>query len=151
MKKANQYRIGELATQLRLNPKTIRYYERIGLLPEPKRTPAGYRLYDSQTVARLEFILKAKQIGLSLAEIHDILSLRDNGQKPCQHVLSLVEQKVAAIDKQLHVLREMRAELLSLKDEAAKDPQYMSNICSLIEDHAFFATPTTAKAKPLLS
>jgi DNA-binding transcriptional MerR regulator len=136
MKEADQYQIGELATRLQLNPKTIRYYERIGLLPEPRRTPAGYRLYDSQTVARLEFILKAKQIGLSLAEIHDVLSLKDNGQKPCQHVLSLVEQKVAMIDKQLRILGEMRGELLSLKDEAAKDLQCTGNICSLIEAHA---------------
>lgn len=76
-------RIGELAAELGLNPKTIRYYEEIGLLPEPRRTQAGYRLYDAADRERLRFILKAKAVGLTLEEIKLVLDVRSNGQPPC--------------------------------------------------------------------
>jgi DNA-binding transcriptional MerR regulator len=78
-------RIGELAAALDLNPKTIRYYEDIGLLPQPKRSAAGYRLYDDADHERLRFILKAKAVGLSLEEISRILAICDQGQPPCKH------------------------------------------------------------------
>jgi len=79
---AARRRIGELAAELGLNPKTIRYYEDIGLMPEPPRTAAGYRLYGEVDRERLEFILKARAIGLTLEEIHQILALRSQGQPP---------------------------------------------------------------------
>lgn len=72
-------RIGELAADLGVNPKTIRYYEDIGALPRPRRTPAGYRQYGPADRERLAFILKARAIGLTLEEIGDILRLRDQG------------------------------------------------------------------------
>lgn len=58
--------IGELAVQLRLNPRTLRYYEALGLLPVPRRTMSGYRVYGEETVQRLAFITKAKNLGLTL-------------------------------------------------------------------------------------
>ena len=93
---ANAYlRIGQLAAEFGLNPKTIRYYEAIGSLPPPERTDAGYRLYTDADVERLRFIGKAKLIGLSLDEIREIFRLRSNGEPPCGCVLSMLDQKVA--------------------------------------------------------
>jgi DNA-binding transcriptional MerR regulator len=135
MSQDSKQRIGQLAEELNLNPRTIRYYERVGLLPKPERTPAGYRLYGERDRQRLAFILKAKQIGLSLDEIREVLSLRDQGSKPCEHVLSLVDQKLAAIEEQLHTLSEMRSELLGLKEEAAAPIEREGSVCSLIEEH----------------
>lgn len=57
--------IGDLAVELRINPRTVRYYERIGLMPEPKRSPSGYRRHGAHDAERLRFILKAETIGLT--------------------------------------------------------------------------------------
>ncbi len=128
-------KIGELASKLSLNPRTIRYYETIGLMPEPARTPAGYRLYTERDHDRLCFILKAKSINLSLEEIKEILSLREEGQNPCRHVLELVDRKIEVIDEQRRILQELRDELLVLKDEAATTMEADADVCSIIEEH----------------
>ncbi len=127
--------IGELAAELGLNTKTIRYYERIGLMPEPQRTESGYRLYDEGAFKRLQFILKAKTIGLSLEEIGEILSLRDDDERPCERVLAMVEDKIAAIDAQLRTLKDLRAELTGVRDEATATMRHDGSICSIIEEH----------------
>ena len=69
-------KIGELARASGTNAKTIRFYEAEGLMPEPPRTPSGYRSYDGESVSRIEFILKAKRLGLSLNEILGIMRLQ---------------------------------------------------------------------------
>lgn len=128
-----QQRIGELADAVGLNAKTIRYYEALGLLSEPERTAAGYRLYDERDRERLEFILKAKRVGLTLEEIRDILSLRDTGQAPCEHVLELIGHKLATIDEQLHILGNLRIHLLHLKEAATETARREGAICGILE------------------
>ena len=125
--------IGEVAAQVGLNPKTIRYYEEIGVLPPPQRTPAGYRLYTAATRARLQFIGQAKAVGLTLGEIRDILTLKHTGQIPCPHVLALVAEKIAAIDTQLRTLGDMRQELVTLQAVA---PRSNAGVCGIIEHAA---------------
>jgi DNA-binding transcriptional MerR regulator len=128
-------KIGELAAELNLNPRTIRYYEQIGLLPDPERTPAGYRLYGREDRERLEFILKAKCIGLTLEDIGEVLLLRGEGKRPCQRVLSVVDEKVAVIDEQLRTLSDLRDELLTLRNKAAETIQREGSVCSIIEEN----------------
>ncbi len=128
-------RIGRLAAEFGLNPKTIRYYEAIGLLPTPVRTPSGYRMYGPADRDRLQFILKAKAIGLSLEEIREILALRQEGQLPCAHVLALLDRKIAAIDRQLLALAVFRHELVGLREEAARTMGDDTCICGIIEHH----------------
>src|SRR5215208_4582891 len=101
-------RIGRLAAALGLNPKTIRYYEEIGLLPAPVRSPAGYRQYSAADRERLRFIAKAKAIGFTLREIGEILARRDEGMEPCPYVGELLDHKLAAVETQLQLLSEMR-------------------------------------------
>ncbi len=128
-------RIGELAAELGLNPKTIRYYEEIGLLRQPRRTRAGYRLYDAADREQLRFILKAKAVGLTLAEIKLVRDVRSNGQQPCTHVLALLDQKLAAVDEQLRALSEFRRELVALRAGAAETMGAEACVCGIIERH----------------
>jgi DNA-binding transcriptional MerR regulator len=139
-----QVPIGTLAKQLGLNPKTIRYYEEIGLLPDPQRTEAGYRIYDEADLARLRFIGKAKTIGLTLQEISQILALRRDGGPPCEHVLTLLDRKLTAVDEQLRVLAEFRQDLVALREEAAQTMTAEACVCGIIEQHRSHAEETSA-------
>lgn len=130
---AGGLRIGQLAAELGMNPKTIRYYEEIGLLPRPRRTPAGYRLYGAADRDRLGFIAKAKAVGLTLGQIGEIMALRGSGECPCGHVLDLLDRKVAAIDEQLRVLADLRDELVVIKHAAAGRKAKDATICGIIE------------------
>lgn len=128
-------RIGELAGQLGLNPKTIRYYEHIGLLPDPARTPSGYRLYGKDDAERLRFIRSAQRLGMTLDEIGEILALRERGQQPCAYVRHVLRREVAAIDQRVRELRSLRQELAALEARADELPEAPGTICRLI-DHA---------------
>lgn len=128
-------RIGELAAAVGINPKTIRYYEAIGLLPPPPRTAAGYRRYGVADRERLRFIGKAKALGLTLREIRELLSLRDGGAEPCPHLGHLLERKLAVIDAQLRLLAELHADLQALKAETAVTACSSTPICGPIELH----------------
>jgi DNA-binding transcriptional MerR regulator len=128
-----EMRIGELAGRLGLNPRTIRFYERIGLLPEPDRTPSGYRRYDHADVERLQFIRAAQRLGLTLDEIGEILALRDGGQQPCGYVREVLRREVAAIDHRIRELRALRTELAALDARADELPEPPGAICRLID------------------
>ncbi|MFF1676201.1 heavy metal-responsive transcriptional regulator [Streptomyces sp. NPDC058256] len=128
-------RIGELATTCGLTAKTIRFYEQTGLLPEPPRTPGGYRDYPADATIRLGFIRDAQTAGLTLAEIRSILTLRDSGQAPCSHVGDLIQQRLVDIECRMAELRTARTALRGLAERAtATDPSTCSevDICSII-------------------
>jgi len=130
-----QLRIGELAAELGLNPKTIRYYEEIGLLPTARRSANGYRFYDSADRERLQFINKAKAVGLTLEEISEILTVRRNGMQPCEHVLGLLDHKLMAVEEQLRAFSDFRQELLTLHEEARQTMRADACVCGIIEQH----------------
>ena len=113
-------RIGQLAQVAGLNPRTLRYYERIGLLVPSGRSAAGYRLYTARDARRLAFIRRAQGLGLPLAAIAEILAIREAGAAPCRHVRALAEAKVAEIDRRLDELRQLRGELTRLAERAAE-------------------------------
>ena len=131
----DEVRIGLLATEFGLNPKTVRYYEDIGLLTKARRTSSGYRIYGDREREQLAFILKARSMGLTLDEIGEILDLRKMGQQPCEHVLDVLDEKIEGIDAQLRVLQEFREELVSIKAEAAKNATSNACVCGIIERH----------------
>lgn len=131
--------ISELGRRLNVNPKTIRYYEEIGLLPAPARTPSGYRVYSDRDSERLAFILRAKALDFSLEEIGEILALRERGEAPCPYVLHQIETKIAQVDQKIEQLHWLRAELEELRAEAGTLPPdkiaAKGRICHLIENH----------------
>lgn len=106
--------IGQLAAELGLNPRTLRYYEDLGLLPAPARTLSGYRVYGEETAHRLAFIIKAKSLGLTLGEIRQILALRDSGKLPCPSVQQILQEHIEGIDYQMAQLRALKADLTAL-------------------------------------
>ncbi|MFD8644198.1 MULTISPECIES: heavy metal-responsive transcriptional regulator [Streptomyces] len=129
-------RIGELATRAGLSTKAIRFYEESGLLPEPPRTPGGYRDYPEQSVVRLSFVRDAQAAGLTLAEIRSVLTLRDSGQAPCGRVGALIDQHLADIDRRIAELGEARSALRELaRRAAATDPDTCAegDICTILK------------------
>jgi DNA-binding transcriptional MerR regulator len=127
--------VGELAAEFGLNPRTIRYYDRIGLLRPAARTAAGYRLFGRRERDRLRFICKAKAVGLSLEEIREVLALSERGVAPCPRVLALVEEKLRRLEDHLRLLAEFRDELAALRAEASATSAAGDGICGLIERH----------------
>jgi len=142
--------IGELAAELELNPRTLRYYEALGLLPAPARTMNGYRVYGEDAVQRLAFITKAKSLGLTLKEIGQILALRESGQLPCSSVQHMLQEHVERIDRQIAQLRALKADLTALLNGWHRAPKHNGNaghICPRIEAYGTPQEKRTATKK----
>ena len=107
-------RIGEVAAEAGMTTKALRYYERVGLLPEPDRTVSGYRDYPATVLDRLRFIRAAQAVGLTLGEIKGVISFREQGNPPCTHVLELVETRADDLDRRISELGQLRDELRQL-------------------------------------
>jgi len=107
-------RVGELAEAVGVAADTVRYYEKIGLLPAPARTSAEYRAYDAHAVDRLRFIQGAQRLGLSLADIADLLAIRDTGACPCEPAEGLLRRRLADLDAQMARLAALRAEMTTM-------------------------------------
>ena len=112
-------RIGELAEQAGISTKAIRYYEQIGILTPPARTPSGYRSYDPSALGRLGFVRAAQAVGLTLGEIRQIIAFREGGQAPCAHVTDLLQRHAADLDARIAELQQLRGELRQLAERAA--------------------------------
>lgn len=136
----NAMKIGELAKSTGATAKTIRYYESIGLLEEPQRTESGYRLYGTGDADRLEFVKKAKRLGLSLEEIRSIIQLYRRKEPTCLHVRSLLDSKLDQADRAIADLQEFRAELARIRDESGTIGDCRpsgGHICGIIERSGF--------------
>ena len=142
-------RIGELAGQLGINAKTIRFYESIGLLPQPHRTPAGYRQYNGDAADRITFIKTAQRLGMSLDDIREILAFRDRGEPPCGYVRGVLAAQLDGIDRHIDELSRLRRQLVDLQAVAellpdAADP---GCYCGIIQ-HAAAAPAHPPAAAP---
>ncbi len=109
-------RVAELAKRVGVSPDTIRYYEKAGLLPAPKRTPAGYREYDASAVDRLQFIQGSQRLGLRLVDIRDLLAIRDTGECPCEPAEHLLTRRLAEVDAEIARLTVLRADMAAMRD-----------------------------------
>ena len=103
--------IGQLAKRTDVGVETVRFYEREGLLAEPERRLSGYRQYQSDTVDRLLFIRRAKELGFTLKEIKELLSLRVDEDKTCADVRQQAEAKMADIEDRIRTLQRMKRAL----------------------------------------
>ena len=130
-------RIGQLAAQTGYSVRTIRFYDQSGLLPAPSRTPAGYRSYDQDAVIRLRFVRSAQALGLSLAEIADVLRIRDHQGPPCSYVAELLDTHIDALNARIKELTALRDELRARRPSGtAPDPDRCQSVqvCYLIEN-----------------
>ncbi|MBI3015197.1 MAG: heavy metal-responsive transcriptional regulator [Candidatus Tectomicrobia bacterium] len=128
--------IGVVAARAGTNPKTIRYYETIGLLPNPRRGENRYRLYSQDVVELLAFIKKAQEFGFTLSEIKEIVALRRMGREPCVHVRALLERKISDLEQMLDdlvTLKENLKRLLARSQKREKRRRIKAVICPHIE------------------
>lgn len=128
-------RIGELVRASGLAASAVRYYEQLGLLTAPRRTPSGYRSYAEDAVERLSFIRSAQAVGLTLAEVRQVLGVRDAGEAPCRVVTDLIERRHGEVRSRIAELRALERNLAGLRTRAAQleprdcDP---SGVCHVI-------------------
>lgn len=111
--------VGDVARQARVNVQTVHYYERRGLIPEPARNESNYRVYGTDTPRRIRFVQRAQELGFSLKEIGELLSLRARPQAGCADVLATAKTKIQDIDEKIRSLRSMRQALSKLTAECA--------------------------------
>jgi DNA-binding transcriptional MerR regulator len=104
-------KIGQLAERTGVSAKAIRYYEQIGVLPQARREPNGYRVYETAAADRIGFIQDAQSAGMSLLEIQMILDLRDHGESTCGHVIASLQTHLAEVDRQMDDLERTRQRL----------------------------------------
>jgi len=108
---AGELTVGQLAARAGVRTDTIRYYEREGLLPDPHRTEGEHRRYGDADVDRLLFIRGAQRLGLRLAEIRDLLAVRDTGACPCEPASDLLRRHVSQIEQDIRRMSALRDEL----------------------------------------
>jgi len=128
----NALKVGEAAAAIGISARAIRLWQAKGLIPASDRSEVGYRLFTERDLDRLRFIRQAKDLGLTLGEIKRILDLRQEGATPCPQVATLLEAHIAAIDRALADLHQLRATLTGARDHAdelAGD----GVICAIIE------------------
>ncbi len=106
--------IGHLAKEAGVNLETVRYYERTGLLPKPPRSASGYRLFSSDAARRLRFIRRAQELGFSLKEIRELLSLRVSRTTTSRDIRVRAEAKIVDIDAKIRSLESMKKTLRKL-------------------------------------
>ena len=130
------FQIGELGNLTGTSDKTIRYYEGIGLLPEPQRAANGYRLYGEADVERLRFVRRARALDFTLDDIAEVLAFRERSEPPCRYVMTLMEWRVNEIEARIHDLEQMRDELKVLQEAGRDLPEdvFMREcVCHLIQ------------------
>jgi Cu(I)-responsive transcriptional regulator len=123
-------KIGDLARETGTVVETIRFYEKIGLLPAPGRTSGNYRAYDASHLRRLSFIRRARDLGFSLDQVRDLLSLADDRDRSCEAVDGLARQHLAEVDRKIADLTALRRELGSLVDQCGHG---LVSECRIIE------------------
>jgi len=126
--------IGLVAKESGVPIKTIRYYEELGLLKASGRTEGGFRLFDADVFARLNFIKRAQSLGLSLLEIKEFLNVHDQGDLPCGHIKTKLEDKLLEINQRIQQLQILKQELEGLLSGWETIPEtHEKTICPVIE------------------
>ncbi|WP_047152074.1 Hg(II)-responsive transcriptional regulator [Aneurinibacillus tyrosinisolvens] len=116
-----EFRIGELAEKCSVNKETIRYYERIGLIPKPSRTDSGYRMYSEQMIDRINLIKRMQELGCALNEIEKLLTLFDKDEVRCKDMYDFIVQKLENIQHKIEELKRIEQILLNLKEECPEN------------------------------
>ena len=125
-------RTGELAARAAVNPQTLRYYERRGLLAEPVRSPGGYRTYPSEAVRRVRFIKRAQQLGFTLSEVGTLLELAGGGPDSCEKVRMLAAEKIGDLQRRIADLQALQSGLSRLV--ATCDLPQAERECPILQD-----------------
>ncbi len=115
-------RIGEVASEAAVNVQTLRYYERVGLLPRPDRSPSGYREYGATAVRRVRFVKRAQELGFTLAEVNELLGFRERSHTTCHEVEARASATLGRINDSIRDLERIRTALSRYVDTCRKGP-----------------------------
>lgn len=129
-------KIGGLARRAGVTAKAIRFYECKRVLPPAKQAPNGYRLYGDDAVEMLRFVKQATGLGLTLAEIKDIIAIREGGRPPCTHVHRLLRDKAIELDRKLKDLLDVRRRIRRSLSAWKRRPATGAAVCPHIETPA---------------
>jgi MerR family copper efflux transcriptional regulator len=123
--------IGQVARAANVHVETLRYYERRGLVPKPPRSPSLYRRYPDETVPRIRFVKHAQELGFSLREIRELLSMRASPKARCGDVKRRAETKIDEIAAKIRALKAMHRALVHLVAQC--DGEVPSSACPVLE------------------
>ena len=114
----------------------IRFYESAGVLPQPARSDAGYRVYDEADIELMRFVRRLRALELPLDDIREIVRLRTSGEAPCQPVRAAIAREAEAVDDRTAELNRLRGELRSLRErmDSTVDEWPQSCVCHIIEE-----------------
>lgn len=127
--------IGTLAKRTGTKVQTIRYYEQIGLMPEPERTEGGQRRYGTQSHDRLAFIRHARQLGFSLEAIRELLDLSDSPEQSCAQIDAVARRQLREVEDRLKRLESLRKELQRMIGQCQADRIADCRILEVLRDH----------------
>ncbi|WP_070969923.1 Zn(2+)-responsive transcriptional regulator [Vibrio sonorensis] len=127
------YRIGELAKKCGVTTDTLRFYEKNALIKPANRSESGYRFYDEQAIKEVTFILKAKDLGLSLEEIKELLEIRlEATEHSCAEVKAITSAKLKLIDSKINELTQIRNALKRINDACCGHDNDDASHCSIL-------------------
>lgn len=122
--------ISTVAKEVGLSAKTVRYYESIGLISEPLRGDNGYRYYNKQTIAELNFVKRARDAGFNLEECRELVNLYNSEERTAAQVKALTLEKIVDIESRIAILQGMHSTLLSLASSCKGDN---SSQCAILD------------------
>lgn len=128
--------IGQLAKETDTNIQTIRYYEQIGLLPEPARTAGNQRRYGTAQSQRLAFIRHARALGFPLDDIRGLLDLADDPAKPCQEADEIARHHLVEVNRRIERLTSLKSELERMVDQCAGGKIENCRVIEVLADHS---------------
>ena len=128
------FQIGELSKRCGISTDTLRFYEKNGLIQSNSRSQSGYRLFSTDSEKQVNFILKAKRLGLSLDEIRELLNIRlDASEHSCAEVKAITSAKLDVIDQKIAELQQIRQALKKINDVCCGDSDDDASHCSILE------------------
>ncbi|MBL6430172.1 MAG: helix-turn-helix domain-containing protein [Maritimibacter sp.] len=128
--------IGSLAKKTGTKVQTIRYYEQIGLMPEPGRTEGGQRRYGDAELDRLSFIRHSRQLGFSLDAIRELLDLSDHPEKSCDEADAIARRQLGQVEQRMARLKALRTELKRMVHECSGGRTAGCRVLEVLRDHS---------------
>jgi DNA-binding transcriptional MerR regulator len=121
MKNELEMRIGTLAKQSDVTVETVKFYEKVGLVPQPKKPASGFRSYPKEYVLRILFIKRAQELGFTLREVKELLKLNIDKKSACHQGLKRARDKIIEIDSKIKDLQKMKRSLMQIRDCCERD------------------------------
>jgi len=145
-------KIGELATRAACDVQTVRYYEREGLLEEPRREPSGYRRYDAQHLSRLNFIRHCRALDIPLTEVRRLLDFAARPEQSCAQVNSLLDRHIDLVQQRMRALVSLQLQLTALRQSCDGDASHpcaiLQSFMSAAQEHACACHAASTRTRP---